>query len=184
MIFMITNGTFSNIHCDIFGSSGRNCVEAILGCYLFRFSWVFPFKYNDHDYPFSAAYLPFVIIFPSHYPLYTLRNWKQCCKISEESVITIRIIRIKSAIHTAVTNIFKDHTILYCFPFVGNSSYVSRYRWPRGQRRRSAAAHLLGWWFRIPQGHDCLLWVLFASRVEVSATGRSLVQRSSRVWYV
>jgi len=66
-----------------------------------------PIKYLDHDYPFAAAYLPFIIIFPSHCPSYTLWTWNSVCKISEESVINIRIIRIKLAIYTEVTNIFK-----------------------------------------------------------------------------
>ena len=34
--------------------------------------------------------------------------------------------------------------------FIYNSGYRSQ--WPRGLRRRSAAARLLGWWVRIPPG--------------------------------
>jgi hypothetical protein len=52
-------------------------------------------------------------------------------------------------------------------------------QWQRGLRRRSAAERLLGPWVRIPPGAwmfvscECL-----CCQVEVSATGRSLVQRS------
>ena len=52
-------------------------------------------------------------------------------------------------------------------------------QWPRGLRRRSAAARLLRLWARIPPGHGCLSVVSVVCRqVEVSATGRSLDQRS------
>jgi hypothetical protein len=54
----------------------------------------------------------------------------------------------------------------------------SRSQWPRGLRRRSAAERLLGSWVRIP----LRVWMFVACeclccQVEVSATGRSLVQR-------
>ena len=41
-----------------------------------------------------------------------------------------------------------------------------RYQWPRGLRRRSEAARLLGLWVRIPPGcmDVCLLWVLCVVR--------------------
>jgi hypothetical protein len=53
-----------------------------------------------------------------------------------------------------------------------------RSQWPRGLRRGSAAARLLGLWVRIPRRHECLtlLSVVFC-QVEVSAPGWSLVQR-------
>ena len=46
------------------------------------------------------------------------------------------------------------------------NSNVSRYQWPRGLRRRSAAARLLRSWVRIPTGgmDICLLWVLCVVR--------------------
>ena len=55
----------------------------------------------------------------------------------------------------------------------------SRSQWPRGLRRRSAAARLLRLWVRIPPGAwmsvccECL-----CCQVEVSATDWSLIQRS------
>ena len=61
--------------------------------------------------------------------------------------------------------------------FMSVISGVSRSRWPRGLRRGSAAARLLGVRVRIPPGvwmcRECCVL-----SVEVSATGRSLVQRS------
>jgi hypothetical protein len=57
--------------------------------------------------------------------------------------------------------------------------YKWRLRWPRGLRRGSAAASLLGLRVRIPLGTwisvycECL-----CCQVQVSASGRSLVQRS------
>jgi len=54
-----------------------------------------------------------------------------------------------------------------------------RSRWPLGLRRGSAAVRLLGLWFRIPPGLGCLSLVsVVCCEVEVSATGRSHVQRS------
>jgi hypothetical protein len=53
-----------------------------------------------------------------------------------------------------------------------------RTQWSRGQRRVSAAARLLGCVFEFRRGHECLSVVsVVCSRVEVSATERSLVQR-------
>ena len=51
---------------------------------------------------------------------------------------------------------------------------------PRGLRRESAAARLLGLWVRIPPGGHRYLFLLsvLCYQVQVSATGRSLVQRS------
>jgi hypothetical protein len=51
--------------------------------------------------------------------------------------------------------------------------------WPRGLRRKSAAERLLGSWVRIPPE----VWMFLSCeclccQVKVSATGRSLVQRS------
>ena len=55
----------------------------------------------------------------------------------------------------------------------------SRSQWPRGLRRRSAAARLLRLWVRIPPGHGCLSVVsVVCCQVEVSETSRSLVQKS------
>ena len=55
----------------------------------------------------------------------------------------------------------------------------SRSLWPRGLRLESAAARLLGLRVRIPPRHGCVSLVNFVCcHVEVSATGRSLVQRS------
>ena len=45
-----------------------------------------------------------------------------------------------------------------------------RSQWPRGLRRRSAAARLLRSWVRIPPGHGCLIVVsVVCCQVEVSA---------------
>ena len=50
-------------------------------------------------------------------------------------------------------------------------------QWPRGLRRGSAAARLLGLWVRIPREAWMFVSVV-CCQVEVSASGRSLVQRS------
>ena len=56
---------------------------------------------------------------------------------------------------------------------------ISRSHWPRGLRRGSAAARLLGLWFRIPPEHRCLSLVsVVCCQLEVFATGWSLTQRS------
>jgi hypothetical protein len=47
-----------------------------------------------------------------------------------------------------------------------------RSQWPRGLRRGSAAARLLGLWVRILLGHGCLSVVCgVCCQVEVSASG-------------
>ena len=53
-----------------------------------------------------------------------------------------------------------------------------RSRWPRGLRRGSAATRLLGMRVRIPPRAWISLLSVVCFQVEVSATGRSLVQRS------
>ena len=54
-----------------------------------------------------------------------------------------------------------------------------RSQWPRGLRRRSAAARLLRSWVWIPRGHRSFSVVsVVCCQVEVSATSWSLVQRS------
>jgi hypothetical protein len=61
--------------------------------------------------------------------------------------------------------------------------YFSPFRWPCGLRRGFAAARLLGLWVRIQSGawmsvsSECRMYCL----VEISATGRFLVQRSPSV---
>ena len=59
-------------------------------------------------------------------------------------------------------------------------NYSRRSQWPRGLRRGSAAAPLLGLWVWIPAGgiDVCHLSVVYC-QVEASATSWSLVQRSS-----
>jgi hypothetical protein len=51
----------------------------------------------------------------------------------------------------------------------------------RGLRRESAAARLLGLWVRIPPEAWMSYMSVVCCQVEVSATGRSLVQRSPTV---
>jgi hypothetical protein len=66
-----------------------------------------------------------------------------------------------------------DHTICT------RTKCSGRCQWPRRQRLKSAAERLLGSWVRIPPGHGYLSLVqCLCCQVEVSATGRSLAQRS------
>ena len=57
-------------------------------------------------------------------------------------------------------------------------NWYCRFRWPRGVRRGSSATHLLGLRVRIPSGAWMLVVNVSCCQLEVSATGRSLVQRS------
>jgi len=59
------------------------------------------------------------------------------------------------------------------------TSIYCRYQWPRGLRRGSAVARLLGLWVRNPSGHVCLS-VAFGvcCQVQVCASGWSQVHRS------
>ena len=61
---------------------------------------------------------------------------------------------------------------------IRNVCIVRRSQWPRGLRRRSAAARLLRLWVRIPPGAWTFVVSVLCCQVEVSATSRSLVQRS------
>jgi hypothetical protein len=57
--------------------------------------------------------------------------------------------------------------------------YIRRSQWPRGLRRRSAAARLLRSWFESHRGRGCLSVVSsVCCQIEVSATSWSLIQRS------
>jgi hypothetical protein len=56
--------------------------------------------------------------------------------------------------------------------------YLRRSQWPRGLRRRSAAARLLRLWVRIAPGAWMSVVSVVCSQVEVSARSWSLVQRS------
>jgi hypothetical protein len=56
---------------------------------------------------------------------------------------------------------------------------MCRSQWPRGLRRGSAAARLVGLWVRIPWRHGCLALVsVVCCQVQVSGASRSLFQRS------
>ena len=67
----------------------------------------------------------------------------------------------------------------YMWSYCSINSVACRSQWPRGLRRGSAAANLLGLWVRIPPW----AWLSVSTNivcclVEVSAPGWSLVQRS------
>jgi hypothetical protein len=66
------------------------------------------------------------------------------------------------------------------FRIPATSKGCRRSQWPRGLRRRSAAERLLGSWVLNPPGAwmfvSCTVFV--CCQVEVSVTGRSLIQRS------
>ena len=68
--------------------------------------------------------------------------------------------------------------INYWTEFAEANPVHCRSQWPRGLRRRSAAAHLLGLWVRIPPGAWMSVLSVVCCQVEVSSTGWSLVQRS------
>jgi len=55
---------------------------------------------------------------------------------------------------------------------------IGRSQWPRGLRRVSAAARLLGLWVRIPPGTWMSMLSVVCCQVEVSGTSWSFIQRS------
>jgi hypothetical protein len=92
---------------------------------------------------------------------------------SHKRILIIDLQRTTAEIHTLKT-LSSPSVFVFCFVFVGHR----RSQWPRGVRCRSAATRLLGSWVRIPPGYGCLSLVsVVCCQVEVSATGRSLVQR-------
>jgi hypothetical protein len=77
--------------------------------------------------------------------------------------------------HKVICPVTKDQRKTFA-----SAIYSYQSRWPRGLRRGSAAVRLLGLWVPVPPGHRCLAVVMVACcQVEVSASGWSLVQRSS-----
>ena len=68
-----------------------------------------------------------------------------------------------------------DHKRPYIIYFI---VMFSRSQWPRGLRCGSTAARFLGLWVRIPPGAWMSVLSVVCCQVEVSATGRSLVQKS------
>jgi hypothetical protein len=90
---------------------------------------------------------------------------------------------IDCAVKTESLNIIH---VKFIFPRVSSLPIItlravkcSRSQWPRGLRRRSAAERLLGSWVRIPtEAWMFVFYECLCCQVEVSATGRSLVQRS------
>ena len=70
------------------------------------------------------------------------------------------------------------YPVTFCYMLL--ISLSSRSQWPRRLKRRFAAAHSLGLRLRTRRGHGYLSVVsVVLCQVEVSATGRSLFQRSS-----
>ena len=63
-----------------------------------------------------------------------------------------------------------------CRNYILRRTYVHdrRFEWPRGLRRGSAAARLLGLWVRLPP----IAWLTVFGQKDFSASGWSLVQRS------
>ena len=77
--------------------------------------------------------------------------------------------------------------LTWCFEVNFGTWWVKhgRSQWPRGVRRRSAAARLLGLWVRIPRplGHGYLsILSVMCCQLEVSATGWWRVRRSPNEW--
>jgi len=79
-------------------------------------------------------------------------------------------------------SIVTDYEISCLASFMGAEDHNDRSQWPRGLMCRSATSRLLGLRVRISSGPQ--IWVsvsVVCCQVEVSATGRSLVQRSPTV---
>jgi hypothetical protein len=70
-------------------------------------------------------------------------------------------------------------SLRYEMKFIYTHNVAGRSQWPRGLKRRSAAARLLRLWVRIPPGHGRLSVVnVVCCQVDVSAMSWLLVQRS------
>jgi hypothetical protein len=99
----------------------------------------------------------------------------RCCWVHTTKEIRYRKKHSNCLLDTGFIQIL--HTVIY---------YVSRSQWPRGLRRRSAAALLLGSPVRVPLGawmFVCCVYMLCCPvQVEVSETGWSLVQRSPAIY--
>ena len=82
-------------------------------------------------------------------------------------------IHLQNKMERGVEEINKSHISLQAF------KSCCRSQWPRGRRRRSTAARLLGLWVRmLPAAWMSVVSVLCCCQVEFSATSWPLVQRS------
>jgi len=81
--------------------------------------------------------------------------------------------------HCMRLNIFPYINLGVIIRFHCRMEELSRSRWPCGLRSESAAARLLGLRVRIPPGpYISVSWSVVCCQEEVTASGRSLVQRS------
>jgi len=117
-------------------------------------------------------------------------NWNEKClqrgtdwafKYSSLRFVFKRL--IDSSLHFNKQQYFElncNISMFYCCVLCSYSIDPCRSQRPRGLRRRSAAAHLLRLWVRIPPGgHGCLSLVsVVCCQVVISATSWSLFQKS------
>jgi len=89
---------------------------------------------------------------------------KRQTDVARREVLCLRCSRQTACRGTSVPHDSERYVTLYRF--------TSRSQWPRGLRRRSAAARLLWLWVRIPPGgmDGCVLFIIVCCQVEVSAT--------------
>jgi hypothetical protein len=78
-------------------------------------------------------------------------------------------------VHAAPYSRQCTHVCMYIHPC---RYLLRRSQWPRGMKRGSAAARLLGLWVRIPPGAWMSLLNVVCCQIEVSGSDWSLVQRS------
>ena len=96
-------------------------------------------------------------------------QWKQ----QNKYIQAVLLKKKKTRLQLSYCNIYILQFINYYYLFI-----ISQSQWPRGLRRRSAAAHLLRLWVRIPPGAWKFVWcVCLCYQVEGSATSWSLVHR-------
>ena len=69
--------------------------------------------------------------------------------------------------------------VVHCREVFWQSKVRRQSQWPRGLKRGTAAARLLGLWVRIPPGTWLSVVGVVCCQVEVSVTGRSLYHGSS-----
>ena len=107
-------------------------------------------------------------------------NIEKNYEVQNPIAVTVNDISFRKFFFSKILQRYLQRRCVYWSHFHKRMCACRRSQWPRGLRRRSAAARLLRSWVRILLGGMDVLYVVnvVCCQVEVSATSWSLVQRS------
>ena len=140
-------------------------------------SWVFMASSRE-NLTFTFTFVSLLV----HYKSYFF-NYINCCLPSFQ-LYTINLLRLHILIHlfsvcSFVSFFLTLRNLFFYSIFILSTAYIRWSQWPRGLRRETVAARMLGLRVRIPPGHGRpSVFNAVCCQLEVSASGWSLVQRS------